>query len=308
MTDVPRIVVCWLVFAAGVVAAPPITAAAFTPGGKQVLLGSQDGVEIRSWPELKSVERIRTKLSHVHDLVFSPDGKTLLVVGGSPAESGVVEAIEWPTRKQRHRIELGQDLAYKVAWSPDGTSWTAACADGICRVVSTDTGREEVQYKGHSRAVLAVVYLPDGKTIVSAGVDQTLQVWDAKTGKLIRTLDNHTATVNDLAARPGEKADTPPTAASVSDDRTVRLWNPTTGRLLRLVRLDFKPSAVAWSPDGSRLLVGSVDGTIRRLDPDTLEQSSDKPTLGGRLHTLIPHADGKTVLVAGEGGKVLKVE
>jgi WD40 repeat protein len=282
-------------------AAPPVTAAAFTPGGKQVVLGSQGGIEIRSWPALKVESRVKTELSHVHDLAFSPDGKTLLAAGGAPAQSGAVEVLGWPGGKLARRVAEHKDLVYRVAWSPDGSHWATASADGSCRVYAAGTGKLVARFDGHSRAVLALAFLPDGKTVVSAGVDQTVQLWDAATGKHVRTLDNHTAAVNDLAVRPGT-ADGPPVVASVGEDRTMRLWQPTTGRLMRFARLESAPRAVVWSVKGDRVLVGCNDGKLRVFDFDTLDAVAGKAGLEGRVHTLA--ADPKTdrdVLLGGSG-------
>ncbi len=56
--------------------------------------------------------------------------------------------------------------------------------------------------------------------MVSTGIDQNLRVWDLESGKLIRSLNNHTLPVPDLALRPGETG--LPMAASAGEDRTVR--------------------------------------------------------------------------------------
>jgi WD40 repeat protein len=280
-------------------AAPPITAAAFTPDGKQVLVGSQAGIEIRSWPGLAVTGRLETDLSHVHDLAFAPDGRTLLSAGGSPGASGVVEVWNWPDRKRTQRVEGHKDIVYHVAWSPDGRRWVTASGDNSCRVYS---GGELVsRYDGHSRPVLSVTFLPDGKSVVSAGVDQSLQVWETDTGKHLRTLDNHVAAVTGLAVRPGTAADAPPAVVSIGDDRTVRLWQPTVGRLVRFSRLPVKPQAVAWSPGGDHLLVGGADGRIRILDPDTLEVTAEKPAVDGRIYSLIPVPKGRGLLAGGAG-------
>ncbi|MGD1936811.1 MAG: AAA-like domain-containing protein [Cyanophyceae cyanobacterium] len=42
-------------------------------------------------------------------------------------------------------------------------------------------------FSGHSSTVLSASFSPDGKTIVSASDDQTLKLWDASTGKEMRT-------------------------------------------------------------------------------------------------------------------------
>lgn len=132
------------------VAAPPITAAAFSTDGKQVVLGSQGGIEIRSWPELKTASRLKTELSHVHDLAFSPDGKTLLAAGGSPAKSGAVEVLSWPDGKLIRRVAEHRDVVYRVAWSPDGSCWATAGADSSCRVYASETGKLIAKFDGHS--------------------------------------------------------------------------------------------------------------------------------------------------------------
>lgn len=266
--------------------ASPITAASFSPDSKQLILGSQRGVEVYSWPELEVVSRIQVDLSHVHDLAFSPDGKKLLAAGGAPAREGVIEVWQWPAGKRIRLISGFKDLVYRVAWAPDGTRWAAASADGTCRVYEKDSGKELVRYEGHSRPVLALAFLPDGQTIVSTGVDQSLQTWEAKTGKQIRTLDNHVGAVNDLAVRPGGSKEGIPMVASISEDRTVRLWQPTIGRMLRFARLESAPRVIAWSRRGDKLIVGCNDGKIRVLDPDTMAIQIEKRVLNGRIHAL----------------------
>lgn len=275
-----------LVKLAETAAALPITAAAFAPDGRAVLIGSQAGIEIRSWPELKVIRNIKTDLANVHDLSFSPAGKTLLAAGGLPGEAGIVEVFSWPAAERLQQIPEHSDLVYRVAWSPDGTSFATAGADGFCRVFDVTTAKCQTRYEGHSRAVLAIVYLPDGKGIVSAGVDQTLQLWDSTTGKQLRSLDNHLAAVNDLAVQPGTKTEMP-VVVSVSDDRTVRLWQPTIGRLMRFARVDSPPRCVAWSADGKQILVGCNDGTLQSIDPDTVAVSTFPERFAGRIHVLL---------------------
>ena len=281
------------------IAEPPITAAAIAPDGKHIVIGSQSGVEVWSWPELTVGGRLKTDLSHVHDLAFAPDGRTLLAAGGSPGTSGAVEEWSWPDTKLVRRASDHKDLVYRVAWSPDGSKWASSSADHVCRVHATETGKLVAKYEGHSRPVLAIAFLPDGRTVVSAGVDQSLQVWRADTGEHVRTLDNHIGAVNDLAVRPVLSADAPPVVVSVGDDRTVRLWQPTIGRLMRFTRLPTKATAVAWSPAGDRLLVGGADGRLRVFEPDRLESVTQTAGLDGPVYTLV--VAGGEVVIGGAG-------
>ena len=46
--------------------------------------------------------------------------------------------------------------------------------------------------EGHTGAAAGVMVTPDGKTLVSVGNDTTVRLWDAATGKFIKTLAGHT--------------------------------------------------------------------------------------------------------------------
>jgi WD40 repeat protein len=288
--------------------APPITAAAFTPDGKQIVAGSQLGVEIRSVPELAVVKSFATDLANVHDLAFSPDSKTLLVVGGSPAEVGLIEVLDWPSGRHSRQVKCHDDVVYRVAWSADGTRWSTASADGECQVFDALSRERLIRYTEHSRAVLAIAFLIDGKSIVSAGVDQTVRLWDATTGLHIRTLDNHVAAVNGIAVRPRLPNDELPIVATIGEDRTVRLWQPTIGRLMRFARIPSIPRAVAWSANGSHLLVGCHDGRVRVLDFDSMDVVKTHDGNIGRIYELQIEPTAAHLLIAGERGVQLLEE
>ena len=283
---------------------PPITALAFAPDGQSILVGSQAGIEVCSWPELKTIKSLKTKLAHVHDLAFSPDAKTLAAAGGSPGEKGEVEWFSWPESESRGRSAHHNDLVYRLAWQPAGKGFATASTDHLV-LVHNESKEQPLKLSGHSRAVLAITFLPDGKTFISAGVDQSLRVWNAAEGKLIRTLDNHTAAVHDLAVRPG-KSEGPPLVASAGADRTVRLWQPTVGRLVRFARLPCAPLALAWTKDGGRLVCSCTDGRVRVLDPDTVQIISEHAALDGWAYSLALAPDDRFAVVGGPGG-ALKV-
>jgi WD40 repeat protein len=287
-------------------AAPPLTALAFTPDGKAVVVGSQAGLEVRTWPELKPSRTLATELAHVHDLAFAPDGKTLAAAGGTPAYRGTVELYRWPDGKLLHRASPHRDLIYAVAWRSDAAVFATASMDrtvGLHEAASAKTIRV---LEGHSRGVLAAVFLPGDAELVTAGIDESLRVWDVSSDKLLRTLPNHTRPVCDLKLRPGGDGEGPPVLASVSDDRTVRLWQPTIGRLMRFVRLESAPRAVAWTADGRTLLVACKDGRLRVIDPDTVEVVQDLPALDGVAYCLVVAPDG-SVLVGGENGQLRRL-
>jgi len=108
----------------------------------------------------------------------------------------------------------------------------------------------------HSRGIYGLALSPGGGLLATASHDQTLKLWDARSGKLLQTLTGHTEAAQALAFSPDEKR-----LASVGWDKTLRLWS-VQGQLLQTTSGFVRPLyAVAWARDG-RLAVGS--GTPRQ--------------------------------------------
>ena len=290
-----------LVFAGATQAAPPITAAVFSPDGKSVLVGSQAGIKILAYPSLGLQRKIATQLAHVHDLVFSPDGKRFAAGGGSPAETGEVELFSWPKCESIKLHRWHDDLVYRLAWRGRPNLLAVASGD---RSVVLFSGQQQ-RLKGHSRPVTSVGFLPGGDYLVSAGWDNSLRLWDLKTGKLRRTMDNHTGPVHDLAVRPVREG--LPLVATASADRTVRFWQPTIGRMVRFARFPAEPLAIDWTPNGQRLLAACADNLVRVIDPQTVKVTARIPTVVSRPITVLATPDGRNIIVGGSDGKVNRI-
>jgi WD40 repeat protein len=71
------------------------------------------------------------------------------------------------------------------------------------------------------------VFSPDGKLIVSASGDHTLKVWDAKAGRVRRTLAGHSDLVLSCAFSACGKL-----IISASGDRTLKVWDAQIGKSL----------------------------------------------------------------------------
>ena len=87
-------------------------------------------------------------------------------------------------------------------------------------------GQEDVP----SLVVQALAFSPDGRTLLSAGRDRVLRLWDTETGALVQTMTGHTDEVFAAVFHPNGKR-----IASGGRDRVVRIWDAERGE--ELVRL-----------------------------------------------------------------------
>ncbi len=122
-----------------------------------------------------------------------------------------------------------------------------------------ERGSTIIAYSGHVDSVLTLAWSPNGQWIASGGGDGTVQVWEAKTGKLHNTYLGHKATVNTLSWSPNGTH-----LVSGGEDQTLHVWHAFTGmQLLTYQGHTHGVDAVAWSPDGTRIASGSTDRTVQ---------------------------------------------
>ncbi len=153
---------------------------------------------------------------------------------------------------------------------------------------------------GHQDDVESVAFTPDGKTLVSGSRDRTVDLWDARTGELVRTLSGPDGPVLSVAA---DNA----VAAGAGEDRTVRIWDLHTGALRRTLRGPAGSiKAVALSPDGLTVAGGSetvypgqADGEVTLWDR---RSGARRRTLATRMPVaaLAYSPNGRHLAVAGD--------
>jgi WD40 repeat protein len=133
------------------------------------------------------------------------------------------------------------------------------------RTLHNVLGSKPLMSLNHPASVLCVAVSPDGTSIVSGSVDNTVRVWDASTGAVLRTLEGHTNSVTSVAFSPDGTR-----IVSGSCGKTVRVWDASTGAVLRTLEghTDLAISVV-FSPDGTRIVSGSSDKTVRVWDAST---------------------------------------
>ncbi|MGX1913560.1 caspase, EACC1-associated type [Streptomyces phaeochromogenes] len=236
----------------------PLTSVLFRPRGKQLATASYLDPFVLVWNPVTG-RRVTTVSTGDHNgvfsMAFSPDGKTLATANGD----NTIQLLDMATRRATRTLTgHTSDLA------TDGTGGSAA---------------------------LAVAFSPDGKTLASGGVDDTVRLWNVATGGSIAVITEHTGHINSVAFSPDGK-----TLASGSDDKTVGLWRVSDGRpITTATGLDGPVQEVVFSPDGETLAFVSY-GYVTLRDVAT-KRTSNVGDSGGAVNSVAFSPDGKTLAI-----------
>jgi WD40 repeat protein len=150
--------------------------------------------------------------------------------------------------------------------------------------------------------IRSVSFSPDGRTFASGSEDNTIKLWNTKTGELIKTLPGHTGLIWSVSFSPDGE-----TLASGSEDNAIQLWNVKTRKLIKtLPGHKNKVYSVSFSPDGRTLASGSKDKTIKLWNVKSRELIKTLPGHTDRVYSVSFSPDGKT-LASGSKDKTIKL-
>ncbi len=231
----------------------PVTACAFSPDGRTIVSASDDG-NLRLW-DPSSGQTLHIMETHTHGVLscaFSPDGKIIACT----TFEGLLLLWDAQTGQSKGSIKGPINSLYGFSFSPD---WRLIVSNGInsLQVWEVASGRTLCSVKYQKKnLVYTSTFSPDGRKIAYADIymDNTIQIREASTGRLIHTLEGHEGSVNRCAYSPDGRY-----LATTSRDNSIRIWEGNTGQLLHSMAGNMNMGACVFSPD-SRFLAGSYWG------------------------------------------------
>jgi WD40 repeat protein len=289
---------------------------AFSPHAQdddnQPLAAGQESGEIALYTQaaLRKGESCSHKLKghqrNVSSVAFS-SGKEQLLASGSSDKTVRL----WDMRTKECVAEL---LGHKsgvtsLAFSPNNRLLASTSVDRTVRlwdVVERKAASPVHVLHGHTNRVWSVSFSPDGQQLASGSWDRTVRLWSVPEGVPGPVLQ-HPQSVCCVAFSPAVGSNM---LASGCDDGIVRLWDVSGTKQQQPLRELHEHSSwitsVAFSPDGSQLVSGSCDNTVRLW---SMASGKLLKTLTGHLGTLNSvafHPNGKQV-ASGSNDKTVRL-
>ena len=278
-----------------------INVLAFSADGRTLACGNLNG-NISLWDlktrSLKSA--FAGNVRPVKALMFTQeDTKLAYAIGWGGTRSGNDgTAGLWNLTDDTHKpivAALDQTKAeLHVAFSPDGRFLAAACASAywgkkkeIPAIQLWDVNTEQLLFtvEKQTENIEALTFSPNGKVLASAEASDRIRLWDVESGTLLGTLKAAPSS-KVLAFSPDSRL-----LATGGSEGIVQLWDihagSTSSALRRvwntaLARRPIRtfegdagntaPNAIAFSPDGKKVVSANSDGIVRLWETDSGNQ------------------------------------
>jgi WD40 repeat protein len=286
----------------------PIMSLAFSPDGKWLAAGRQDGRIVLYDPQTGSVaKRLDGQLKPVHGLAFSHPAKA-----GGPAsmlasgdEGGTI--VVWDLESAQARFQFSNPLfgywgygIRSLAFSRDDRILATGGDQGYVALWNLSDGKELPHLKSQHGLVFSIAFSPDGKRLASACGDGTVQVWDFAARAPLFRLSDHEYGAWSLAYSPDGKS-----IATGAGDGLVRLWDAETGALQKEYQAGYAQiDSIGFSKDGLKLAVVSIGQFIQVFRTGSFAPMFPLTDLFGGLRSAVFSADGDSAALTGENGVV----
>jgi WD40 repeat protein/mono/diheme cytochrome c family protein len=263
------------------------------------------------------VARMIGQAQRIESVAFSPDGKILGAVGGTPALLGEAQFWSVADKKLIHEIPVTYDSLYGASFNSDGTLFAFGGADNRARILRVKDGKEVMRFDAHSDYVLGTTFSLKQDHLITVSRDMSMKLVIVANGQFVDNITSITpgALKGGLVAverHPLREevltggADGEPMLYQIFRTKT-RVIGDDFNRIRGYAALPGRIFSLQFNKDGSRFVVGAstaTSGTARIYNTETAALLHELPGIAGPIYAVAFRPDGKQVAVAGFEGKV----
>lgn len=256
---------------------------AFSPINLDILASCSDDLTIKLWMILSCtcIRTLRKHTYHVSSIKFNYKGTVL--ISGSADENVIIWDIV--TGVPQKTLAAHSDPILSVALTPDSSIIVSGSYDGLMRLFDSETGQclKTLTYNSSSQGtatastndvvnfpVSHVHVTPNGRYILSSGLDGMIRLWDYMNNKVVKTYK-------------GLGADTPineryscdsgfilatesPLVAAGTDSSGILFWDVQLKKIVHQYKCSLNPVlALAVAEEGKLLVTCDMDGFLSVL-------------------------------------------
>ncbi len=287
----------------------------FSPDGQTFACIDYKDIQLWDVGSGESKHILKKHKEYLRSLSFSPDGQTL--ASGSKDHTICL----WDVDTGEHKKTLTRHTASvtKLSFSPDGSTFTSVSDDKTVYLWDISTGERKRTFADQgliteplepTEIIEELFFSPDGSTLATVELNNTIRLWDTTTGSLKQTFSSQDTDVTQtdyekkiktLLFSPDKRS-----VIGFTQGGTLRLWDIATGKHKQFADHTYYLRNICLSTDGKTLATAGMDHTIHLWDLTNLKH--EKSIIGYYYRDyagLIP--DHTSISLSPDGSKVASI-
>lgn len=237
---------------------------------KRLAVGSIDGrLLVFTLDPLKEVARTDAHFFPVQDVLFSPDGNTVITLG----QEGNIRLWKFDTLELIHTLGQFQPPPQAMALSADGSLLAASFKDSITVWQLDNEYLPLREFSIPEFSAGTVEFSPDQTMLITTGDGELVNIWDVQTGKLVAGLPGHNSRIGVAAFSQDNQL-----VLTGTNGPNLFLWNLAAAETiqqgntqqLRVPSAQIAPQQISgldiyravWSPDNKVMAISDARGAV----------------------------------------------